>query len=119
MGWGFGGWVGGRGGMRVRDGWMDGWMDGAMDDGLMLTRCACGREMAIGNTFGATALSSYGGFWISFAIVLTPGGFDIVSSIEGEGGAAAFYNSFGFFLMVSRFLLLVSALRLGAGESDG
>lgn len=23
-------------------------------------------EMAIGNTFGATALSSYGGFWLSF-----------------------------------------------------
>jgi len=30
-------------------------------------------EMATGNTFGATALSSYGGFWISFAIILTPG----------------------------------------------
>ncbi|EGO55459.1 hypothetical protein NEUTE1DRAFT_117786 [Neurospora tetrasperma FGSC 2508] len=29
-------------------------------------------EMAVGNTFGATALSSYGGFWISYAILLTP-----------------------------------------------
>ncbi|KAK2590488.1 Meiotically up-regulated protein 86 protein [Conoideocrella luteorostrata] len=29
-------------------------------------------EMACGNTFGATALSSYGGFWISYAILLTP-----------------------------------------------
>lgn len=28
--------------------------------------------MAIGNTFGATVLSSYGGFWISAAIVFTP-----------------------------------------------
>ncbi|KAH8887337.1 hypothetical protein GQ53DRAFT_749817 [Thozetella sp. PMI_491] len=28
--------------------------------------------MAVGNTFGATALSSYGGFWISFALILTP-----------------------------------------------
>ncbi|KAL2211499.1 hypothetical protein CC79DRAFT_1267717 [Sarocladium strictum] len=29
-------------------------------------------EMAVGNTFGATALSSYGGFWISYAILITP-----------------------------------------------
>lgn len=29
--------------------------------------------MAVGNTFGATALSSYGGFWIAVAIILTPG----------------------------------------------
>ncbi|PYH98211.1 hypothetical protein BO71DRAFT_426357 [Aspergillus ellipticus CBS 707.79] len=56
-------------------------------------------EMAVGNTFGATALSSYGGFWISFAIVLTPGGFEIASSIESAGGASMFYNSMGLFLM--------------------
>jgi len=36
--------------------------------------------MAIGNTFGATALSSYGGFWISYAIILTPGGFEIAAA---------------------------------------
>jgi succinate-acetate transporter protein len=35
--------------------------------------------MAVGNTFGATALSSYGGFWISFAILLS-------MNILGEGG---------------------------------
>lgn len=29
-------------------------------------------EMAVGNTFGATALSSYGGFWIAYGILLTP-----------------------------------------------
>lgn len=28
--------------------------------------------MAVGNTFGATALSSYGGFWIAYAILNTP-----------------------------------------------
>lgn len=59
------------------------------------------REMAVGNTFGATALSSYGGFWISFAIVLTPGGFEIESSIESAGGATMFYNSMGLYLLVS------------------
>jgi len=37
-------------------------------------------EMAVGNTFGATALSSYGGFWISFAIIETAGGFGITTA---------------------------------------
>jgi succinate-acetate transporter protein len=55
--------------------------------------------MAVGNTFGATALSSYGGFWISFAIVLTPGGFGIVSALGGPTNSL-FLDSFGFFLMV-------------------
>jgi uncharacterized protein len=59
--------------------------------------------MAVGNTFGATALSSYGGFWIAFAIILTPGGFGVVSSLEaaGNGSADMFFDSFGLFLMVS------------------
>ena len=55
--------------------------------------------MAGGNTFGATALSSYGGFWISFAIALTPGGFDIVSDLGGLT-SSPFLDSFGFYLMV-------------------
>ena len=55
--------------------------------------------MAVGNTFGATALASYGGFWISFAITLTPGGFQIVSSLTVDGSDAEFLNSFGFYLM--------------------
>ena len=37
--------------------------------------------MAVGNTFGATALSSYGGFWIAYAILLTPNW-----NIVGPGG---------------------------------
>jgi len=69
-------------------------------------------EMAVGNTFGATALASYGGFWISFAITLTPGGFEIVSSLGGED--TTFYDSFGFYLMgwfIFTFLLLICTLR--------
>jgi len=31
-------------------------------------------ELAVGNTFGATALASYGGFWISYAMIETGGG---------------------------------------------
>lgn len=57
--------------------------------------------MAVGNTFGATALSSYGGFWIGTAIILTPGGFDIINNLESAGGANTFYYSFGFYLFVS------------------
>lgn len=38
-------------------------------------------EMAVGNTFGATALSSYGGFWIAWGIMLTPHW-----NITGPGG---------------------------------
>ncbi|KAF2794785.1 hypothetical protein K505DRAFT_22528 [Melanomma pulvis-pyrius CBS 109.77] len=71
-------------------------------------------EMAVGNTFGATALSSYGGFWLSFAIILTPGGFSIVADLEKEGGTAAFFNSFGLYLMgwwIFTTLLLICTLR--------
>ena len=64
------------------------------------------REMAVGNTFGATALSSYGGFWISFAIVLTPGGFEIESTLTKAGGGM-FPNSMGIYLMVSSALVLL------------
>jgi succinate-acetate transporter protein len=55
--------------------------------------------MAIGNTFGATALSSYGGFWIGTAIILTPGGFGIEDALTADG-PTPFYDSFGFYLMV-------------------
>ncbi|EDU49980.1 Grp1-Fun34-YaaH domain containing protein [Pyrenophora tritici-repentis] len=68
-------------------------------------------EMAVGNTFGATALSSYGGFWIAFAIVLTPGGFEIETALAETG---QFYNSFGLFLMgwfIFTFILLLCTLR--------
>ena len=56
-------------------------------------------EMAVGNTFGATALSSYGGFWIGTAIILTPGGFAIIDDLEATS-TVTFYNSFGLYLAV-------------------
>lgn len=61
------------------------------------------REMAIGNTFGATVLSSYGGFWISIAITFIPGGFEIMPTLEKAGGGttAMFYDSFSLFLWVN------------------
>jgi succinate-acetate transporter protein len=71
------------------------------------------REMAVGNTFGATALSSYGGFWLSFAIILTPGGFEIESSLV-KVSEATFLNSFGLYLMgwfIFTTILLICTLR--------
>lgn len=60
--------------------------------------------MAVGNTFGATALSSYGGFWIGVAIILTPGGFEIESTLTADG-INPFLYSFGLYLFVSSLSL--------------
>jgi len=71
-------------------------------------------EMAVGNTFGATALSSYGGFWISFAIILTPGGFAIEETIITGQDAKALTDCLGFYLMgwfIFTFLLLICTLK--------
>lgn len=65
--------------------------------------------MAIGNTFGATALSSYGGFWIAMGITFTPGGFDIQTTLmkaDADGSLGMFYDSLGLFLMVWKHALL-------------
>lgn len=58
--------------------------------------------MAEGNTFSATALSSYGAFWISMAITFTPGGFGIMSALKeaDNGSKGMFYDSLGLFLFV-------------------
>lgn len=62
-------------------------------------------DIALGNTFGGTALSSYGGFWISIGIILTPGGFDIESSYPNSGD---FYAAFGMY--VSPFIRVVRVI---------
>jgi succinate-acetate transporter protein len=64
--------------------------------------------MAIGNSFGATVLSSYGGFWISAGIVFTPDGFNIMGSLqEAAGGSnSMFYDSLGLMLLVTSPSLL-------------
>jgi len=72
-------------------------------------------EMAVGNTFGATALSSYGGFWISFAIILTPGGFDVLGTLAAaDPSGASVNNSLGIYLagwFIFTFVLLICTLR--------
>ena len=82
---------------------------------LRQVKLTINREMAVGNTFGATALSSYGGFWLSLAIVLTPGGFEIGDAYKAEtSGVNDFQNAFGFFLLgwwIFTTLLLICTLR--------
>lgn len=68
-------------------------------------------EIAVGNTFGGTALSSYGGFWIGTAIILTPGGFQIEKSLTAGGDATPFLTSFslylfGWFIFTTLLLIL-------------
>lgn len=65
--------------------------------------------MAVGNTFGATALSSFGGFWIAYAILLTPG-FAALSTYSATDEASVL----GFFLagwFIFTFILLILTLR--------
>jgi succinate-acetate transporter protein len=75
------------------------------------------REMAVGNTFGATALSSYGGFWIAYAILLSPN-WGITDAKNGPYGAAGkasdISSAVGFFLTgwwIFTTLLLICTLK--------
>ncbi|CCG80737.1 Putative uncharacterized protein [Taphrina deformans PYCC 5710] len=65
-------------------------------------------EFAVGNTFGATALSSYGGFWMSFAVIFIP--FFNIEAAYTEG----FADAVGIYLVcwaVFTFLLLLCTLK--------
>jgi len=71
-------------------------------------------EFAAGNTFGATAFSSYGGFWISYGLIFWPS-----SGILGATGAYATSEThltsiLGFYLagwFIFTFIMLVASLR--------
>jgi succinate-acetate transporter protein len=52
-----------------------------------------------GNTFGATAFSSYGGFWISYAFIVSPWYGISASYAEAEStfsSGVAFFRTFPF-----------------------
>jgi hypothetical protein len=57
-------------------------------------------EFKTGNTFGALAFSSYGGFWMSFA-ALSVDSFGFLSgySNQGQAGVVALHNDLGIYLM--------------------
>jgi succinate-acetate transporter protein len=61
-------------------------------------------EYTVGNTFGATAFTSYGSFWISFAFILLPGT-GIIAAFESSAtppvlDAVQLDSALGLFLVV-------------------
>jgi uncharacterized protein len=69
------------------------------------------QEFRAGNTFGATAFCSYGGFWLAVGATLTP----FFGIITGYGGVnAAFHSAFGWFLVgwtIFTALMFIGTLR--------
>ncbi len=74
--------------------------------------CAGMWEIRAGNTFGATAFSSYGAFWMGLAFwhVLADGGI-LHASSEFKGGFAAYLAVWGMFTG----LMFIPSLRLSRG----
>jgi len=69
-------------------------------------------EFACGNTFGATAFSSYGGFWISFGAIFIPGS-GILAAFSGAN-ASQLHNALGIYLMawfIFTTIMFVGTLR--------
>ncbi|KAK9473327.1 GPR1/FUN34/yaaH family-domain-containing protein [Dipodascopsis tothii] len=79
--------------------------------GGFIQLCAGMWEMVLENTFGATALSSYGGFWMSYAAIEL-NAFGIVSAYADD--TTSLNNAVGFFLIgwfIFTFLLVLCTLR--------
>ncbi|KAH8105074.1 GPR1/FUN34/yaaH family-domain-containing protein [Phellopilus nigrolimitatus] len=73
-------------------------------------------EFAAGNTLGATAFSSYGGFWLSFGTIYIPAS----GILDAYTGAAASQldNALGFYLAVwfiFTFIMFIASLRSNMG----
>lgn len=67
-------------------------------------------EMSVENTFGAVALSSYGGFWMAFAAIHIPW-FNIAGSYDNS---EEFANMVGFFLLgwsIFTFMLTLCTMK--------
>ncbi|KAH3674133.1 hypothetical protein OGATHE_002113 [Ogataea polymorpha] len=67
-------------------------------------------ELALQNTFGAMALSSYGGFWMSYAAIFIPF-FHITDAYEDE---VELSNALGFYLLgwtIFTFMLMLCTMK--------
>lgn len=72
-------------------------------------------EFKTGNTFGATAFSSYGGFWLAFACIYIPGT-DVAASYKGD--SALMGKSVGYFLLgwtIFTGIMLIASHRSNVG----
>jgi succinate-acetate transporter protein len=75
-------------------------------------------EFVCGNTFGATAFTSYGAFWISYATILLPGSGIIAGYADGP--AHELDNALGFFLaswFIFTFIMFMASLRSNAATA--
>ncbi|KEI39545.1 uncharacterized protein L969DRAFT_49244 [Mixia osmundae IAM 14324] len=74
-------------------------------------------EFAAGNTFGATAFCSYGGFWISFGLTLWPSS-GVVAAYTVDGAVTTDFDyALGFYLaawFIFTFIMLIASLRSSA-----
>ncbi|KAI9359675.1 GPR1/FUN34/yaaH family-domain-containing protein [Zopfochytrium polystomum] len=67
-------------------------------------------EFASGNTFGATAFTSYGGFWMSYATVLLPNS----GVLAAYQGTTQLHDALGYYLLgwaVFTFILFLATFR--------
>jgi len=76
-------------------------------------------EFATGNTFGATAFSSYGAFWLSFAALLIPGT-GVGAAYAASPNPAQIVSAIAIYLItwgVVTFLFFLATLRKSVGLS--
>jgi len=72
-------------------------------------------EFTKGNTFGATAFSSYGAFWLSFAFILIPGFGSLDTYISDGVVDPSLGAALGIYLIawgLFTFILMIASLRL-------
>ncbi|MBE3559001.1 MAG: acetate uptake transporter [Ktedonobacteraceae bacterium] len=68
-------------------------------------------EFRSGNTFGATAFSSYGAFWLSFAVIFIPG----TGVLDALTKANMLHPALGIYLLawaIFTFLMFLGSLRI-------
>ena len=73
-------------------------------------------EFRAGNTFGATAFTSYGAFWLSFAAIFIPG-FGVLAAFTGKSAGANINNAIGLYLLGWTIFTLL--MTLGTLRSNG
>lgn len=74
-------------------------------------------EFKTGNTFGATAFSSYGGFWLSFGLIFVPGA-GILDAYTTKSTVQNLENSLGIYLLgwtIFTGIMLIASHRSNCG----
>ncbi|KAJ3070584.1 hypothetical protein HDU98_006367 [Podochytrium sp. JEL0797] len=82
----------------------------ALAYGGLAQLCAGMWEFACGNTFGATAFTSYGGFWISFGLIFIPGS----GILEAFTDVNQLENALGLYLLgwaIFTTIMLIASLK--------